>query len=177
MSIQTEISHQDFKAFVKYIAVSTGGGSMYRLLFGSALGVGVILGILGVTFRLQPADLLVGFIGAVLWLTIFSKLHARNMGPARDSYIIGPRTVLVTDEGIREVSQKHESVFRWKAVRAAESVGEHIFIMVDRNAAIIVPHRAFPSDAERDRFMTEIQKRVGIVQPENGGTKMSCSLR
>jgi hypothetical protein len=138
---------------------------MYKLLIGSALVMGVILGI-ALAFadvRLHIASLMAGLFGGVFWLVIFSKLQTRNMGPANDGFILGPRTVSITDDGIREKSQKHESLFRWPSVRSAESVGEHVFVMLDRNAGIIVPRRAFASDAERDQFLAEIRKRSATV--------------
>lgn len=70
-----------------------------------------------------------------------------------------PRIYFYTDEGIREQSPKHESLFHWPLIRSAESVGEHVFVMVDRNAGLIVPHRAFASAAEREQFLAEIRSR------------------
>jgi hypothetical protein len=138
---------------------------MYTLLIGTGVGAGVILGItLSLTgIRLDVASLLASLFGGVFWLTLFSRLYTRKMAPATDSYVFGPRTVSVADDGIGETSQRHESLFRWTSVRSIESVGEHVFIMVDRNAGIVVPHRAFASDAERDQFLAEIRKRSGMV--------------
>lgn len=166
MIIQTDITQKDLRAFARHIAMGTdGGGSMYTLLIGSGVGVGVILGItLALTgVRLHLASLMAGLFGGVFWLTIFSKLQTRKWAPSTDSYILGLRTVSVTDDGIRETSQRHESLFRWASVRAVESVGEHVFVMVDRNAGIVVPRRAFASDAERDQFLAEIRRRLGMV--------------
>ena len=46
MSIETDITQTDFKAFVRHVTVgSDGGRSMYILLIGSAIVMGVVLGI------------------------------------------------------------------------------------------------------------------------------------
>ena len=166
MSIQTDITPKDFKAFIRFSTVGFDGGhSIYKLLFGSALVMGILLGI-ALAFadvRLHIASLMAGLFGGVLWLVIFSKLQARNMGPAPDGLFFGPRTVSITDDGLREKAKKYDSLFNWSSVRSAESAGEYIFVMVDRNAGIIVPHRAFASDAERDQFLAEIRKRTTPV--------------
>jgi YcxB-like protein len=166
MSIKTDIMPKDFKAFTRFITVGFDGGhSIYKLLFGSALVMGIILGI-ALAFadvRLHIASLMAGLFGGVFWLVIFSRLQARNMGPATDGLFFGPRTVSITDDGLREKAEKYDSLFNWSSVRSAESVGEYIFVLVDRNAGIIVPHRAFASDAERDQFLAEIRKRTTPV--------------
>jgi len=166
MSIQTDITQKDFRAFVRHVTMGTDGGrSMYRLLIGSALVMGVFLGV-SLAFdsvRLNVASLMAGLFGGVFWLMIFSRLQTRKMGPVTDGYILGPRTVSLTDDCVRERSQKHESIFRWLSIQSVVSAGDYIFVMVDRNAGIIVPCRAFASDAERDQFLTEIRRRSGIV--------------
>lgn len=145
-----------------------GGRSLYTFLIGSVIVMGIALGLVlacaGV--RLHLASLMAGLFGGVFWLMIFSRLQARNMGPATDGYILGPRTISLTDDGIRETSQKHESVFRWPSVRSAAIVGEHIFVMVDRNAGIILPCRSFASDIERDQFLAEIRRRSPMIANE-----------
>jgi hypothetical protein len=169
MSIQTDITQKDFKAFVRHVTMGTGGAhSMYTILIGSALVMGVILGVVLVFagVQLHMASLMVGLFGGVFWLVIFSRLLRQNMGPAPDGCILGPRTVSLAEDGIRETAQKHESLFRWLSVRSAASVGEHVFVMFDRNVGIIVPRRAFASDEERDLFLAEIHRRSAIVAHE-----------
>ena len=145
--------------------VATGvdeGRLMYTLLIGSGVAVGVILGVtLAVTgIQLHVASLMAGLFGGAFWLTLFSRLYMRKMAPAVDSYVLGPRAVSITDDGIIEKSKKHESLFRWSSIRSVDSVSEHIFVMLERNAGIIVPCRAFSSDAERDQFLAEVRRQT-----------------
>ncbi len=163
MTVQTDITLKDLKAFSQYVATGRDGGKlMYTLLFGSGAAVGVIVGVtlavIGV--QLQVASLMAGLFGAAFWLTLFSRLYMRKIAPAADSYILGPRVVSATDDGIIEKSQKHESLFRWPSIRSVDSVSDYIFVMLERNTGIIVPCRAFSSDAEREQFLAEVRRRT-----------------
>ncbi len=163
MTVQTDITTNDLKVFGQHVSTGADGGRlMYTLLIGSGVAVGVILGVtLAVTgVRLQVASLMAGLLAGAFWLTLFSRLYMRKMGPAADSYVLGPRAVSTTDDGIIEKSQKHEALFRWSSIRSVDSTKEHIFVMLERNAGIIVPFRAFSSDAERDHFLAEIRRQT-----------------
>ena len=84
-----------------------------------------------------------------------------RMKPAENGYILGSQETFLEDEGIRQMSSHHESVFRWSSVRNIAVTKKHIFVMVDRIAGVILPHRAFSSDAEYEQFVSEIEKRSG----------------
>jgi hypothetical protein len=177
MIIQTDITQKDFRAFVRHVAIGPDGGrSMYLALWGTVLGVGVTVGItLALTgVQLHLPSLMAGLFGGVFWLLIFSRIHARNTGPAADGCIYGPRTVSITAEGLRECSPKCESLFHWSSIRSVVSLGDHVFVMVDRNAGIIVPRRAFASDTERDQFLAEIRSHLPPTAPGVSGSRHLC---
>jgi hypothetical protein len=164
MTIQTDIAQADWLALVRFIVRSTASNTTARL--GRWL-VSIVIGLaLALTFSLAGItlhfpSLIAGFAASTLLILITSRIRMRSMRPASDGYILGPRQVTVSDEGLRESSQKHELLFRWPAVRGAQVTGQHIFVMLDNNAALIVPRRAFSSDAEREQFVSEIQRRSG----------------
>ena len=173
MTIHTDITQPDWAAFVQFVVRSTARQVRGRLdLWLVSIGVGVVIG-LTFTFTgigLHFPSLLAGAIGGTLWIVIVSRLRMRSMKPASDGYILGPRQVTVSDDGLRESSQRHESVFRWSAVRGAQVTDKHVFVMVDTNAALIVPRRAFPTDAEREQFVSEIQRRSGRVTKDDAAS-------
>jgi len=160
MSVQTEITQKDVKAFVRYVAIgSQAGRSFYKLFVFSSAVMGGILGVAPFVTggRLQVVSLAAGFFVGFFWLVIIGRIQSRIMRPAKESYALGPRTVSFNDAGIRETSQKHELFFRWRSVCSSEFAGEYIFVMADQKFGIIVPIRAFSSDAERDQFLADIQ--------------------
>lgn len=164
MTIQTDITQTDWAAFVKFVVRRAARGATGRLgRWFISIGIGVVLG-LTFTFSgisLDIPSLLVGIVGGTVWLVTVSRLRSRGMGPARDSYILGPREVTVSDDGLHETSQQHDSVFRWSAIREVLVTDQHVFVMVDTSAALIVPTRAFQTDDEREQFVNEIQRRSG----------------
>lgn len=162
MTVHTEITQADWTAFVRFVIRSlsqASGGKIGRWLI--AIGVGAAVGL---TFSLtgiglHVPSLLVGALAGTLWIVVISRLQTRQVIPAADGYILGPRQVVLTDAGLRETSKRHETFFHWHAVRGAQITDEHVFVMVDSTAAIIVPRRSFPSDAEQELFVAEIQRR------------------
>lgn len=173
MSIKTNINQEDFNAFGKYVArsVSTSSGSRVLHIF-IGLTVGLAIGVsLSVTHLSSDSTTLAkmlcgGLAGAFLTLLVVSVIvrsQMQRMRPAEDGIIIGSHEISLTDEGIRQRSGRHQSDFRWSLVRATSVTDQHIFIMIDRIVGIIVPKRAFSSDAERDQFVSEIQKRSGKI--------------
>lgn len=163
MIVHADITPADWTAFVRFVVRNVSRSSGARLgRWLSALGIGVAAGVAcSVTgISLQLPSLLVGAAGVTLWLIIVSRLQMRRMVPAADGYILGPRRVSLLEDGLHEASQRHESFFPWHAIRGTQLTEQHMFVMVDNNAAIIVPRRAFSSDTEREQFIAEIQRRV-----------------
>jgi hypothetical protein len=57
-----------------------------------------------------------------------------------------------------------ESFFQWSLVRGIAITDQHVFVMVDRIAGIILPKRAFSSETERDQFLSELERRSGKMR-------------
>ena len=61
-----------------------------------------------------------------------------------------------------DINQKDWTAFTRHVVRKSRKRWApvyYIFVMVDRNAGIIVPRRSFATDAEREQFVSEVQGR------------------
>lgn len=164
MTIDTDITRADWAALVGFVTRNASKGWSARLeTWLIALAVG---GVIGVTFSLAGIEIHVpsmaaGFLGGLVMLIVLSRLRMRRIAPATDGFILGPRKVSLDDDGLRETSQRHESVFRWQAVRSVELTDQHVFLLVDANGALIVPRRAFPSEVECNQFVDEARRRSG----------------
>lgn len=162
MTLQTEITRADWDAFVRFVNRRPGKTPAQRLgRWLTAVVIGVLAGLAGSVLEL-PLHLPsfgAGVVAMLLWVAVSTRTQMRKLGPAPDGFILGPRTLTVGDAGLREVSSRHDSLFPWHAIRDFHDAGPHFFIMVDRNAAVLVPHRAFPDAPERDAFSREMRAR------------------
>jgi len=171
MSIKTDITQEDYTAFVKYVARSvsaTSGEKMVRIFIAIAVGFGIgfALSLLNLSSHptTLPAMLCGAFAGAFLLMVLIGQISRRQMQrmrPADDGVVLGSQELFLEDAGIRQQSGHHQSVFRWTLIRAVAVTDRHVFVMVDRIAGIILPRRAFSSDGEREQFVSEIERRSG----------------
>jgi hypothetical protein len=164
MTVQSNITPDDWRAFVRFTQQRVRGGVAEKLKrWLVVLGVGVAFGlVMALTnIPIDPLSLLVGVLATVSWLLILSRLQMRRTMPAADGIILGPHSITLDEDGVRDCGRLRESLVRWEAVRGAQLTSAHVFIVVDNHAAFIVPRNAFSSDAEREQFVGEIQKSSG----------------
>jgi len=166
MTIQTNLTGDDWRAFLRFTQRRLMGGAAAKLrLCLALLGFAVVFGLLVNVSKskIDAGSMIVGALVTVLWLAIIIRLQARRMRPATDGIMIGPHSITLDDDGVRDRARLRESLVRWEAVRAVQVTAAHVFIVVDNHAAFIIPRRSFSSDTEREQFVSEIQKRSGKV--------------
>ena len=172
MKIQTEIRRDDYNAFLKFIRTKR-----VRPRMGYLWPLGICLGILGgilLEKLFPPGDddtfflILIGFILGVAFLYLFAILVARSqrkrLSPTDDCYFFGHQEVEIQTDGIHVKSLHHQSHYQWSLVDSPYTTNEHLFIMIDRIAGIIIPRRSFPSEAECNAFLEAIQTRKQRTQ-------------
>lgn len=174
MSIKTEITQEDYTAFVKHVASTVSANSndrLVRLFIGIGIGIGIGFALSLLHLSSHPstlAALLCGALAGAFILMVFisdiSRRQMQRMRPADDGLIIGSQEVFLEDEGIRQRSDHHQSVFQWSVIRAVAVTEQHVFVMFDRISGIILPRRAFSSDADREQFVSEIERRSGRMR-------------
>ena len=158
-TIHTNITHDDFAAFSRFVYRSVPRSwtplvVLWAIIFFVALGL-TVAGLVS-----HVISFMVGFVFSALFVPVEMALRRRKLRPAADGYVLGPRTVSLSDTGIREESNRHESSFPWKTIQGVEVTDKHVFVMVDRIAAIIIPRTAFATDEERNQFVEEVKRRV-----------------
>jgi|GEM_PF-6732463 len=174
MSIKTDITQGDYAAFVKHVArtvSAASGDKVVRKFIAIAicLGIGFALSLLNLsshltTLRAMFCGALAGAFLLMVFIANISRRQMQQMRPADDGFVVGSQEVFLENEGIRQRSGHHQSVFQWSLIRAVAVTEQHVFVMVDRIAGIILPRRAFASDAEREQFVSEIERRSGKVR-------------
>jgi len=175
MKVQIDITAADYDALLKFVQAramgSSRGGIIGRVLlvsvcFGAAFGLAMA--------KTQPSGtsatpFILGLIGGVVFLYTLGLLSQRRlkrgMTPAEDGYILGPKEIELTDEGLRTTSPQAAAIFYWPAIPAPDLTKGHIFIMLDRAAGLIIPNRSFTSDAQRAAFIEELRNRAQHASP------------
>lgn len=173
MKIHCDITLDDYKAFLKYVLAKALKSRAYKtqwllIVFAFPIILGVVAG------NVAPAKndsalrmLLIGFaFGVAIFYALaisLARIQRRRLVPSPDGYVLGPLDVEILDEGIRLTSQRHESLFHWTLVSGPEITKDHIFIMLEPIAGIIIPLRSFKSDADREQFLAEIRSRAKRV--------------
>jgi len=164
MSIQTEITLQDWDAFCRFLARSTIQANRVKRFAVAMAVAAVVAALAGLALSRTNSGLdIISFVAGaavlMVWLMIITRLRLFRLGPGPGGFILGNRTVSLEAEGLRQVSERSEALYRWPAVRSVAVTTQHIFAMVDANAGIIIPLRAFTSDVERDQFLDEIRRK------------------
>ena len=165
MSVDTEITVKDFRAFAAFV-----GRQRYPLLrFAEPLlfGVscGLILNLLGALFHVE-------YHGPTMLITLFASIftglfcigfRSRRMLPAEGGVVLGLKCVTIHADGLRQSSEHHDCLFRWSLVQRIGETRHHIFVMLDRNAGLIVPKSAFATPAECESFLAEVRKHSKVT--------------
>jgi predicted helicase len=170
MSIETEVTQEDYEAFVKHVAVScsTPSPGNTMAIFGVGLFIGLCVSLTGLGRNVSTlAATVFGVLsGALLMVVIIggiSRTQLRRMKPSDDGYVIGNQKLTLCEEGIRQMSRHHQMLMNWSCVRAVNTTDKHVFVMVDRIGGFILPKRSFSSDEQREQFVNEIKKRSSQV--------------
>lgn len=85
---------------------------------------------------------------------------ARLYRDGRNVGMLGPHTVAFDDEWLSELTPHREVRTRWQAVEQAVVTPQHLFLYVSGFSAVIVPLRAFATDAERTAFIEAASSRA-----------------
>jgi hypothetical protein len=114
-----------------------------------------------IDFRLHtPTVIVVMLLFAVFWVLI-SRMYRRAATPLDTGSLVGPRKVVLDEEGIRQIAPLHEGFTRWPAVLSVNETPSHVFLMTDRLAGYIVPRTAFAEQAQYTAFVAFARERVG----------------
>jgi hypothetical protein len=166
MNVKADITQDDWQMLVQHVLRGLGKeghGQKVLAAFGIGAGAGLVLFWVmpKLGFQFHSGSLLVGMLGTIFCINTLSKLRMKRLGPLLEGFVLGPRQVTVSDDGIKETTRLHESFFRWACVRSVDETAQHVFVMLDRNAGLILPKRAFSTDGDREQFVNEVRNRSG----------------
>ena len=171
MSIETEVTQEDYEAFARYGAASCSVPNPKKFISNlMGWGIGLLVGFfvaftwLGENRTTLAATFCGALLGALLMLLLLgsiSRRQMRRMKPYDDGFVIGNQKLTLCEEGIRQTSRHHQVLVNWSCLRSVITTDKHVFVMVDRIAGFILRSRSFTSDEQREQFVTEIIRQSG----------------
>lgn len=145
------------RIFYPLLLVFTAAELLYAELHPKLFGKpALIVGVVFVTFLLLAS--------IAVWtnpfLPRFSQMVSRSIIARykmreRDVFeYLGEYALTLTPEAIRESWAVGELTVKWCGIHEIEATKEHIYIYTAPMSAIIVPQRAFPTEAESEAFLS-----------------------
>jgi hypothetical protein len=154
MTVETEITMKDFEAFRDFILRRGQGRTFVIYLVG-----GLFVGFFGM-FAVRASHVPFhgpSFIGAVVlfcaFYVVYRRFALRRFRPSEGGPLIGKKTYTVTPDNFVEQSQFSKSEMSLRIVKSIIETNEHIFLMIDKHSAYIVPKRDFTDSVAQQTFL------------------------
>ncbi len=162
MELRTVIQLEDWDAYTKFLSERALSKRSVRLLqYLSPVAIGVtILWIFNTLYWIQVDifSFFVGYAALFIGAVITNSIFTQRTRPEVEGFSLGPRKLRVAAEGLYEGTQTYKIVYFWSAIQDVAVTSEHLFLVMDRNAAITIPRRAFENEAACEAFQTEIKR-------------------
>jgi hypothetical protein len=81
---------------------------------------------------------------------------------------LSPTDIRLTAEAIQWSSHRGEGRTFWHAVSKIEETALHIYLFIDRNAAHVIPKRAFATSQEATAFVELAKSYLSVAQSASG---------
>jgi hypothetical protein len=142
MTIESNIELKDYQAFRMFLFSKSinKGFSKSLIIWLIVVFVGTIL-LNWQGYHLHIPTLIgSGIIFIAILAFSFATSFKTNI-PWKDGVILGQKTVVISDEGIAETSDKYNMHLKWSVVKSIEETKDHIFLMIDNHMGNIIPKR------------------------------------
>ena len=106
--------------------------------------------------------LILYLLGAILSLmpAVRMRLRTLRLQVSDDGPLLGATKLSIEEDGLRVVKPAVTSKYSWAAFQGVEMAKDAVVLPVDNGIGLIVPGKAFATDAERYAFAADIAKRV-----------------
>lgn len=98
-------------------------------------------------------------------LAILVVLSRRLCLPAEGAVFLRNYRFEFDDDGIRMTSTDRESFTGWSCIRSWGTMSGHLFLLIDENAAIVIPRRSFGGRNAEEELRELISAKTGM-EPE-----------
>lgn len=166
LTFETEYTPADFAAYQRFIirrGVRRQAGVRACLAIGT-LALFFTMWWRHPTFVASP-EFLTGAMSMFAFVMIVALVNRRAFVPTAGGAFLRSQQFEFADEGIRTVSPDRETFTAWRAVRSWGETPTHLFLVIDHNAAIVVPRRCLGGHNEQDQLRELIRSRASAGGP------------
>lgn len=170
LSVSYALTLEDIHHFNHHYARASKVARRGRLLARLALTafLAVLLGALGWGAHAGVGFWVVGALILAFWFATFParveqmlRRHtARTFAQGKNLGLLGPTTVEADPERIVEKNALRETHVKWPAVERVDVDSGRVYVWTSAFSAMVIPARAFESDAARDAFVAAVRERI-----------------
>lgn len=165
IAVEFEATRDDMSAFQAFVTAGIRKAVRTPSYYGTLAILMAVVGVFvsgAVDFAFHvPTVLAVLLLFAVFW-AIISRMYRRAATPIAGGSLMGPRKIVIDEEGIRQIAPLYEGRTNWRAILSIHETPTHIFLMTDRLAGYIVPRHAFGSPAQCAEFIAFARAHAGM---------------
>ena len=78
--------------------------------------------------------------------------------PMPDRYSLGTKFFDISDKGLTVSGKRSVTTYEWSAIVCIHETNDHLFLLLDSNAALIVPRRSFAATGNYDGFRSRVEQ-------------------
>ena len=165
MEIEIEFTRKDYLEFNKYYYFKK---RIKRALIVPAFFVLLWLILLNFNRPFNPILILIELVvfslawGVFMFISYKLSLIRISRMPDEKGEIIGEKTYILSDDGLKEISKNGESFIKWIGVKSLEENENYVFIFIDKIMAHVIPKRYFSDTLELQEFMSILKSNIKI---------------
>jgi len=113
--------------------------------------------------HLDPFTMIVTSLFVFVEVIVLVRFVRSSLRPLPDGWILGEKTITLTDEGIRSQGAHVDTFIHWPAVIDILETPALLLVMIDLPSGLIIPKRCFGSEIECHEFVEALRQHSRAV--------------
>ena len=141
MQIDTDITLDDYQAFIRTARLYAQSGTARRnLIIGAIASVILLVAFLLATdVRIHTPTVILMAVLTLSLYYIFSREYQARLSPTSSGCLLGQHTYSFDEEGVHVTSKHFDAQIRWSGVQSVQDVNDHVFLLIDTWVGYIIP--------------------------------------
>lgn len=163
MRIEVELNRQDFLEFNKRFFLNKRFKRSYYI---AAIFILIWIVIGNFNIPLDISNIFFEFVlFSAIWLILiygFQKMQIEKVKrmPSKDGSILGKKTFIIEDNGLREITPTNETLVKWDGIEKLIEMEDYIYVFIDKIAAYVIPTRYFDTENEKELFIKKMKENI-----------------